>query len=148
MRWSYVLTVQVDRLYAARAAVMESHREVMRRSVYEFEDTYPFFVMDAEAHFTLVAARQLMRALLAFDGDLRLPDGMSHMDVRTLRDALEHWDEPDGRAARQMQERGADPTSHQWSVAGPGLLGQLVSDAALRSWGESVHDDLRSWDPW
>jgi hypothetical protein len=143
-----VLTVQIDRLYAARAAAVESQLASTRKGRHDREDNHPFFVMAADAHFALVAARQLLRALIAFDGDARLPEGMDDAQVRGLRDALEHWDEPDGRAARQMRERGVDPGAHQWSGDGAGVLGQLVSDAELWSWAVAVYEELIEWDPW
>lgn len=148
LRWSHVLIVQIDRLYAARAAAVESQLASFRKGRHDRGDNHPFFVMEADAHFALVAARQLLRALMAFDGDVRMPAGMDDAQVRSLRDALEHWDEPDGRAARQMRERGVDPGAHKWSGDGAGVLGELVSDAQLRSWAAAVYEELAEWDPW
>jgi hypothetical protein len=148
LRWAYVLTVQIDRLYAARAAAVESQRASFDKGRHDREDNHPFFIMAADAHFTLVAARQLLRSLMAFDGDGRLPAGLDDSQVRSLRDALEHWDEPNGRAARQMREGGLDPGAHQWSGDGSGVLGQLVSDADLRAWASAVYEELIEWQPW
>lgn len=148
MRWSHVLAWQVDRLYQARRLAMESHQKVLAKSFYGDADAWPFHRMGAEAHFALTAARQLMTALLAFDGDLRLPHNLSAEQVRLVRNALEHWDEPNGPSGRAMAERGADASDHKWSMDGPGLLGTLVSDAALREWAVAVYDELLTWDPW
>jgi hypothetical protein len=38
--------------------------------------------------------------------------------------------------------------SHIWSYAGPGLLGDLVSDVALRQWAVDVYAELQRWDPY
>lgn len=147
MRWSHVLAWQVDRLYEARRLAMESHQKVLAMRFYGDEDAWPFHRMDAEAHFTLTAARQLMTALLAFDGDVRLPPSLDAKQVRLVRNALEHWDDPAGWAALAMADRGADARDHRWSTRGPGILGTLVSDAALREWTVAVYDDLLTWDP-
>jgi len=106
--------------------------------------------MDAEAHFALVAARQLLRALRVFDGVDRLPAGLSNAQVRDVRDALEHWDSPGGSdaAKRLEQQHGADASSHKWSPEGPGVLGDVVSDAVLRRWATEVYADLARWDPY
>lgn len=103
--------------------------------------------MDADAHFVLVAARQLLRALRAFDGNDRLPEGLTNAQVRDVRDALEHWDAPGGSdAARRLAERGADPAAHHWSVEGPGVLGDVVPDAVLKQWALDVYQTLLRWD--
>jgi hypothetical protein len=47
-----------------------------------------------------------------------------------------------------MRERGVDPGAHKWSGDGAGVLGELVSDAQLRSWAAAVHEELAEWDPW
>src|SRR4051812_43587910 len=74
-RWAHMLPVQIDRLYDARRRAMESHRKVLGDGFYPDEGRWPFMEMDAEAHFALVAARQLLRSLRAFDGNDRLPTG-------------------------------------------------------------------------
>ena len=105
--------------------------------------------MDAEAHFALVAARQLLRALRAFDGNDRLPDGLTNAQVRDVRDALEHWDAPGGsEAAKRLSKQGADPASHVWRPDGSGVLGDVVPDSVLRQWAVDVYADLLRWDPY
>lgn len=108
LRWSHVLTGQIGRLHEARYAAVASQQTVLAKGRYDVNDAHAFFMMDAEAHFALVAARQLLRSLRAFDGSDRLPGHLEHSKLRLVRDALEHWDEPDGRAARGMQKLGAD----------------------------------------
>lgn len=147
-RWAHVLSWQIDRLYASRKAVMGSQEQVRRARHYPDEARWPFFEMEADAHFALVAARQLVRALRAFDGKDRLPEGLTSAQVRDVRDALEHWDEPDGRAAKSLGRQGAKASSHLWSYSGPGLLGDVVSDAALRQWAVDVYAELQRWDPY
>lgn len=106
--------------------------------------------MDAEAHFALVAARQLIRPLRAFDGKDRLPAGLTNTQVRDhLRDSLEHWDAPGGsEAAKRLIATGADPSAHKWTTDGPGLLGDVVSDAVLKGWAVDVYAELLRWDPY
>lgn len=140
---------QVDRLYAARASAMASHKSVLEAGYYPDEARWPFMEMDAEAHFALVAARQLLRALRAFDGDDRLPGGLSNAQVRDVRDALEHWDSPGGsEAAKRLMRQGADASAHTWTHDGPGVLGDVVSDAVLRRWAAGVYAELSRWDPY
>jgi hypothetical protein len=104
--------------------------------------------MRGDAHFALTAAAQLFRTLKNFDGDLRLPENINESEVRTLRNALEHWDDEDGPAKRAMAALGADPTSHRWSqVNGGGRLGDLVEDEALLQWSRKVYDELLDFDP-
>jgi hypothetical protein len=149
MQWSHVLEWQIERLRVSRPRFVENFERASRVGFYAIEDSGPAWEMEAERHFTLVAARQLLRALRAFDGNDRLPDTLSDDRLRALRDALEHWDEPSGRAARLMTAFGADPTSHKWAKgSGEGLLGDLITDEALREWAVSVYAELRSWDPW
>jgi hypothetical protein len=105
-------------------------------------------MMEADKHFAMVAARQLLRALRAFDNNDRLPAAMPESDVRLVRDALEHWDEPTGTANTMMRERGADPGSHRWTLSGPGVLGDVIHDSVLRGWAVAVYDELVTWDPW
>ena len=143
-----MLSWHIDRLYASLMAAMRTQEQVRLAGHYPDEARWPFFEMESDAHFALVAARQLVRALRAFDGNDRLPDGLSNAQVRDVRDALEHWDEPTGRAAKNLERQGATASSHRWSHAGPGLLGDLVSDAALRQWAVDVYAQLQRWDPY
>jgi len=142
-RWSHALPWQIDRLYAARQHALESHERVMKEGFYPDEARWPFMEMDAEAHFVLVAARQLLRALRAFDGDDRLPVGLTNAQVRDVRDALEHWDRPGGSdAAKRLSQQGADASAHVWALDGTGVLGDVVPDSVLRSWAVTVYAEL------
>ena len=128
---------------------MASHEQVRKTGFYPVEAGWPWMEMDAEAHFALVAARQLLRALRAFDGNDRLPHGLTNAQVRDVRDALEHWDTPGGsEAAKRLKDKGADPSSHKWSADGPGLLGDVVPDSVLRQWAIEVYQELQGWDPY
>lgn len=149
LQWSHVLEWQIDRLRVSRPRFIENFERASKAGFYAIDDSRPAWEMEAERHFTLVAGRQLLRALRAFDGNDRLPDSLPDDRLRALRDALEHWDEPDGSAARRMAAFGADPTSHKWAKGtGEGLLGDLITDEALREWAASVYTELRGWDPW
>jgi hypothetical protein len=140
------LPVQIDRLYAARIAAVASTENVRRARYYGQEDSEPFYRLQAEEHMTLTAARQLLRALRAFDDDQRLPSSLTNQRIRDVRDALEHWDNPQKAAAR-LAEQGIDPRGHRWSPAGHGMLAGIISDAELRQWAQDVLVDLRGWDP-
>jgi hypothetical protein len=148
LRWAHALTQQVDRLHADRAAALAGQEKVRAAAYYGDEDAWSFHMMEADKHFAMVAARQLLRALDAFGGDDRLPATMPQHDVRLVRDALEHWDEPTGKANTKMRARGADPGSHAWTQSGPGVLGDVIDDAVLRAWAVAVYDELVTWDPW
>jgi hypothetical protein len=87
-RWAQVLPWQIERLHASRLAAMDAHENMLASGHYSDERRWPFMQMDAEAHFARVAARQLLRALRAFDGNDRLPDGLTNAQVRDVRDAL------------------------------------------------------------
>jgi hypothetical protein len=148
-RWAHVLAWQIDRLHTARQAAMASHEKVLADNYYPDEARWPFMKMDAEAHFALVAARQLLRALRAFDGNDRLPEGLTNAQVRDVRDALEHWDKPGGSdAANRLARQGADYANHVWFADHTGVLGDVVRDSVLRSWAVTVYADLDRWDPY
>jgi hypothetical protein len=68
---------------------MSSHEEVLRTGHYPDEGRWPFMRMDAEAHFALVGARQLLRARRTFDGNER---------VGPMAQVLSHSARPTGRA--------------------------------------------------
>lgn len=149
MQWSHVLEWQIERLRASRPRFVDNFERAYEVGFYAIEDSGPAWEMEAERHFTPVAARQLLRALRAFDGNDRLPETLPEDRLRALRDALEHWDESNGRAARKMATFGADPTSHEWAKgSGEGLLGDLITDEVLRGWSRSVYAELRAWDSW
>ena len=148
LRWSHVLVQQVDRLYADREEVVKSQEKVSQAGFFGHDDAWPFYMLEADKHFALVAGRQLLRALQAFDGNDRLPQTLLAKDVRLVRDALEHWDEPAGRANSAMRDRGTDPNSHHWTREGPGVLGDTISDTVLRGWAAAVYSELVMWNPW
>lgn len=126
---------------------MASNDRVKAAGFYGVEDSWPFMRMNAEAHFALVAARQLLRALRAFDGNDRLPDGLSNAQVRDVRDALEHWDKP-STAAERLAKQGVDAAAHVWWLDHTGVLGDVISDKVLRQWAADVYADLQRWDPY
>jgi hypothetical protein len=69
--------------------------------------------------------------------------------VRSVRDALEHWDLPGGSdAAKKLAKQGADAFSHKWAPDGSGVLGDVVPDTVLRQWGVDVYAELSRWDPY
>ena len=148
-RWAHALPLQIDRLHVARIRALESWRKVLEDMNYPDETRRLLMEMDAEAHFAVVAARQLLRALRAFDGDDRLPDGLTNAQVRDVRDALEHWDKAGGSdAAKRLSEQGADAFSHKWNTDGTGVLGDVVPDTVLRQWALDVAAELPRWDPY
>lgn len=149
LQWSYVLDWQVDRLRAARDAWVATHHATdWSGRTYTAEDSKPAHRVEAERYFTLVAARRLMRALDAFGGGLRLPSSLDQQEMIALRDSVEHFDRLTGKAQRKMAALGADPDAHQWKSGGPGVLGGLVSDQALKDWASAVYSELVDWDEW
>lgn len=146
-RWAYAVLLQLDRLVEARDAAVEGTRRVRDKRRYDRAGAEPFYRLDADKHFALTAARNRLRALDALDGDDRLAGHLDRGDVELLRNALEHWDEPDGRAATTARARGVIPPSHVWQQDGPGVLGDLVDDGRLRAWATQVATDVVALDP-
>lgn len=143
-----MLSWQIDRLYVARSEVLAAQEQSRAAHFYGHEHADAFRRLHGEAHFVVVAARQLLRALRAFDGNDRLPGGLGSDHLRALRDAMEHWDDPDGWASKRLAAIGAEASAHQWSDQGPGLLGKIVLDAELKAWADSTYEELVAWDPW
>ena len=86
LRWSHAIAQQVDRLHADRAAGLVGQDKVRAGGFYGHEDAWPFHMMEADKHFAMVPARQLLRALRAFDGDDRLPATLPAKDVGLVRE--------------------------------------------------------------
>ena len=148
LQWAHVLEHQVLRLRQSRSEALATHYQVRVRLLHTPADNQPFHRMRGDAHFVMIACVQLFRALNKFNGDLRLPAQLEKSDLRSLRSALQHWDEGGGRAAREMAELGVNPTSHTWSQAeGKGRLGELPNDEDLRHWASQVYDELVDFDP-
>lgn len=149
LRWAHVLDWQIDRLISARNEVLQSSRRTQASSDHGPVDNYPFHELDAEMHFTMTAARQLLRALRAFDDEDRLEGTLGQHRILTLRDALEHWDEPYGRAWTTARDLGVEnPESHAWIEDGGGLLGRLVRDEELQTWARHVYGEVLAIDLW
>ncbi|HZC26190.1 MAG TPA: hypothetical protein VE287_04150 [Actinopolymorphaceae bacterium] len=143
LRWAHALAWQVRRLDSTRR---EAYIAQERRPSSGFQtptDAEPFHRLEADRHFTLTAARNLLRALRAFDGDLRLPAGLSHADVYFLRDTLEHWDEPTGPARTRADQTSVDPEVRaRGANGGGGRRGPVVNDRSLLIWADQVYADL------
>lgn len=71
-----------------------------------------FVEQEAERLFVLIAARQLIRALDAFDGNHRLPASVTSADVELLRNAAEHWDDETGKWGKEARQRGVEPSHY------------------------------------
>jgi hypothetical protein len=140
--WAYALDLQVTRLHQSCREVVELDAARRNRRTHVPDDNVPFLRLEAEAHFTIVAAAQLLRALANFDGDLRLPPALDSGHVRLLRNALEHWDEPAGLAQRKLAALGAKATSHEFDRTGTGVVGNLISDRVLQAWARQVLDQV------
>jgi hypothetical protein len=74
---------------------MRSTEHVRKSGYYGHEDAHPFQEMEASGCSCSISARQLIRALEAFDGNLRLPVVLDRLDLELIRNAAEHWDEPE-----------------------------------------------------
>jgi hypothetical protein len=148
LSWAHAVQVQVDRLNRQREAALAQQERFISAAHYGLEDSQVFWQLEAERHYVLTAARQLLRALRNFDDDLRLPGTLTNKNVKLLRDALEHWDQPDGPANEAMKKLGKDPAAHQWKGDGSGgMLGDLVSDVELGEWARKVYEEVASIDP-
>jgi hypothetical protein len=121
LRWAHVLAWQIHRLDATRQEAFIARERSRGSPFYGAKEAEPFHRLEADRHFTLTAARNLLRALRVFDGNLRLPRGLGLADVEFLRDSLEHWDDPNDRA-RNVE--------------------QLVDDRSLLVWAEQVYAEL------
>lgn len=136
------------RLRQDRLEALATQERVRVLIVHTAQDNQPFHRMRGDAHFAMTACVQLFRALIKFDGDLRLPTHLNAPDLRSFRNALEHWDEDDGPGARAMAKLGVDPTSHTWSQSeGGGRLGDVVNDEDLLQWARAVYAELVDFDP-
>jgi hypothetical protein len=144
LQWSHMLVVQVDRLRLARVEALASTRAVETRHTYTHEQAKPFHRLESEVFFCMIAARQLQRALMAFDGDYRLPKALDGKRVKLLRDALEHWDAEGGSwSEAELRKLGGEPRAHQWiGDGGAGTLGDSVEDEALHQWGLAVYEEM------
>ena len=117
LRWAHVVTWQVDRLRDSRLRAMRSTDRVREFRYYGHMDAHPFQETEGERLFVLISARQLVRALEAFEGELRLPAALDRNDLELIRNAAEHWDEPNPTKGwvKKAAERRIDPTLHRWS---------------------------------
>lgn len=113
---------------------------------YALEDADPSRTLDADSHFLLIAAWNLALSLEVFDGDRRLPEGITKRQIGLIRHALEHWDEPGQGAYKGLAALNADPRSNRWRVDGSGVVGDIADDQALLEWAAGVRDALLSWD--
>lgn len=145
--WALGLQRQVKRVRTARLDFMAEHERTVSRGVYDDESAEPPRRMQAEILMMFIAAGQLLRALDAFDGDRRPSEGLDPERVKTLRNALEHWDDPNGRAQTRLAAAGVDPLNNRWRPDGSGIVGD-VDDVDLEIWAAAVYDDVKAWDPW
>lgn len=141
LRWAHALAWQVRRLDSTRREAYLAQERAPSSGFHTPADVEPFHRLEADRHFTLTAARNLLRALRAFDGDLRLPAGLSHADVYFLRDTLEHWDEPTGYVTARADRTSVDPEVRS-TDGGGGRRGPVVNDRSLLLWADHVYADL------
>ena len=145
--WALATKRQVQRVRQARLDFMAEHERTVQRGVYDEESAEPPRRMQAEIVLMFIAARQLLRALKKFDGDHRPREGLDSRRVRLLRNALEHWDQPDGSSRAELTAAGVDPKDNRWRHDGSGIVGG-VDDSELDEWAATAYDDIKTWDPW
>jgi hypothetical protein len=145
--WSLATQRQVERVRQARLDFMAEAERTKARRVYDDDSAEPPRRMQAEIVLMFIAARQLLRALEAFDRDHRPRQGLDPRQVQLLRNALEHWDDPMGASMLKLAAAGVDPKDNRWREDGSGLLGG-IDDRDLVAWAKAVHDDICEWVPW
>jgi hypothetical protein len=132
LKWAHVVQWQLGRLHDAERRALRADEKVRLR--YGHDDNRPFFELQAERHFLLIAARQLRRALDRY-GDKKKVPAPSHDPavMIALRNALEHWDD---KASELLQ-----PEAYQWG-AGGSLIGGVLKADQLGDWALEVEKYL------
>ena len=146
LRWAWGLQAQVRQLREMRVRVLTAALRSGDGRSHTQADNLPFYDLYCATHFTVIAAAQLRTALQEFDGDQRLPTGLSSRKIRILRDALEHWEDDSQYWGKEVARRGVDPTRHVWSHDGSGTIGELVDDEDLLIWANKVYADVQAID--
>lgn len=146
VRWSWVVPWQGRRLQEAQRAVVDAQREWQGRQGLRHgaQHRYPHHHrLDAERHFLLIAARDLLRALKAFEGTSPTVPELLADAVVLLRDCLEHFDEPDGRSGRKFrgEHPESEPGAHSWGAGGT-QLGGSVDVVELAAVADRIHHEL------
>lgn len=135
LTWCWIAIEQIDRLHRARQAVVEV------RHGGTLAGRQRFWSMRAETHFVLVATSKF-RSLLEDAGpvDERFTRILEQFPVKIthLRNALEHED----GFGRWAKDYGTDYDAQQWSQDGSGIIGEAISDAALRAALDEAYTEL------
>lgn len=128
IRWGWAALEQIARLREDEAAIAGTVHD--RPAEYTHETRIPFLRLRTDAHFCLLSAHHLVRALDALDAppehavDLT-GDLIDH--VRVLRHCFEHWDERlvprtarSGQAFREFAELfpDGDPNEYRFGAGG------------------------------
>jgi hypothetical protein len=155
VRWAWIVHAQVIRLQHAadRAYEAQQQRRADSRQRHTESDNRPFYELEGDRHFLLVAAAQLVKAVGL------LPPGTVPGDVcgpwTMLRNAVEHWDDPVGADGRLKRSRAAHadavaaddprdsarPEDLSWGAGGL-VLGRLGRPEDLREWSLEVYGRL------
>jgi len=137
-QWAFVLRILAQRLHDAQRAALSASRASRLARYYGPEDAQPFLLLKADRQFFISAAHHLVVAVDGSNGHLPTLD---HPTVRLLRNAMEHWDEPQGWSACELADQGfPDPTAHSWGAGGTQLGGGALDVDALLPWAAQVYD--------
>ncbi len=174
--WCAATLLQIERVVEVGRVLIEQARARPYAESGWDEDAYraPWIQLEADRHFLLVAAYNLVRAVdfLQYPAHvdterLNAIRGLS-APVKILRDCNEHWNEEirewvrkpsnlTGKAFEQLAQLGpeADIRGHRWTASGSGTVAGVLALDELRAAAQeaqSFYADLSSgwyvWDDW
>lgn len=164
-RWSAAVLLQIERAVDVGGVLIEQHRQRPWSQADWDEDAYrlPWYRLEADRHFLLVAANNLVRSTDFLDApayvDTSGLDGVRRLGpmIKTLRDCNEHWNEEvrewvkkpsplTGRAFKELAQFGpeADIQSHQWTASGAVTVAGVLALAELRRAAEEARAFYRA----
>ena len=176
VQWAAATLIQIERVVDVGRVLLEQARARPWAEPEWDEAAYrePWIRLEADRHFLLVAANNLVRAIdfLHFPPhvDTRRLDALRALGerVKILRDCNEHWNEEvrswvrkpsrlTGKAFEQLAQLGpeADIRGHRWTASGNGTVAGVLALEELR---DAVMDAQRFytelegswyvWDDW
>lgn len=156
LRWSWATLRQIERLHSIEDRLRASALHGPPTS-FGYKERLPFWELRTEAHFCIVAARQVVRALKSLDP----PDEYAEFPhfsaslrahVIVLRNCFEHWDEriktgskndTAGSAFRRFGSLGVDEDVDGYRFGAEGTVIAGLSLDELAAAARDVHEALR-----